>query len=303
MKNHKASWKKSMNELCLRANAKINLFLEVLDKRPDGYHNIDTIFQSIGLHDTLIFRETRSGIIKLTSDSEELPLDSSNLVYKASELLLKKSGKNYGVEIHINKRIPLGAGLAGGSTDASATLVGLNELWSLGYTTDDLLMLGRRLGADVPFCLVGGTAIGRERGDILTRLNPIPKLYVVIANPGFQVSTAWAYNGLSKLGLTRERKSDNILVDKIQRGDLSDIEGDLFNVFESLVMEEYPEIRELKSLLAQHGVLGVLMTGSGSTVFALIQDISIAEKIQQKARQRVGYCVVTETSDFSIAKI
>lgn len=292
-----------MSELCLQANAKINLFLEVLDKRPDGYHNIDTIFQSIGLHDTLIFRKTRSGVIKLTSDNEELPLDSSNLVFKASELLLKESGKNYGVEIHINKRIPLGAGLAGGSTDASATLVGLNELWSLGYTTDDLLMLGRRLGADVPFCLIGGTAIGRERGDILTRLNPIQKLYVVIANPGFQVSTAWAYKSLSKLGLTRERKSDNILVEKIQKGDLSDIGGNLFNVFESVVMEEYPEIRELKTLLTQPGVLGVLMTGSGSTVFALTQDIVSAEKIQQQARQHVGYCIVTETSDFSIARI
>jgi 4-diphosphocytidyl-2-C-methyl-D-erythritol kinase len=292
-----------MSELCLRANAKINLFLEVLDKRPDGYHNIDTIFQSIGLHDTLIFRETRSGIIKLTSDNEELPLDSSNLVYKASELLLKESGKNYGVEIHINKRIPLGAGLAGGSTDASATLVGLNELWSLGYTVDDLLMLGRKLGSDVPFCLIGGTAIGRERGDILTRLNPIQKLYVVIANPGFQVSTAWAYKNLSKLGLTRERKSDNILVEKIQKDDLSDIRENLFNVFESVVMEEYPEIRKLKTLLTQPGVLGVLMTGSGSTVFALTQDIDSAEKIQQQARQHVGYCVVTETSDFSIARI
>jgi len=292
-----------MSELCLRANAKINLFLEVLDKRPDGYHNIDTIFQSIDLHDTLLFRETRSGVIKLSSDNEELPLDSSNLVYKASELLLKESGKNYGVEIHINKRIPLGAGLAGGSTDASATLIGLNELWSLGYTTDDLLMLGSRLGADVPFCLIGGTAIGRERGDILTRLTPIQKLYVVIANPGFQVSTARAYKNLSKLGLTRERKSDNILVEKMQKGDLSDIGGDLFNVFESVVMEEYPEIRELKTLLTQSGVLGVLMTGSGSTVFALTHDISSAEKIQQQARQHVGYCVVTETSDFSIAKI
>jgi len=292
-----------MSELCLRANAKINLFLEVLDKRLDGYHNIDTIFQSIDLHDTLLFRETKAGVIKLSSDNEELPLDSSNLVYKASELLLKESGKNYGVEIHINKRIPLGAGLAGGSTDASATLIGLNELWSLGYTTDDLLMLSSRLGADVSFCLIGGTAIGRGRGDILTRLNPIPKLYVVIANPGFQVSTAWAYKGLSKLGLTRERKSDNILVEKIQKGDLSDIGENLFNVFESVVMEEYPEIRELKTLLTQPGVLGVLMTGSGSTVFALTQDISSAEKIQQQARQHVGYCVVTETSDFSIARI
>ena len=292
-----------MSERCLRANEKINLFLEVLDKRPDGYHNIDTIFQSIGLHDTLLFRETRSGVIKLSSDNEELPLDSSNLVYKASELLLKESGKNYGIEIHINKRIPLGAGLAGGSTDASATLIGLNELWSLGYTTDDLLMLGSRLGADVPFCLIGGTAIGRGRGDILTRLNPIQKLYVVIANPGFQVSTAWAYKDLSKLGLTRERKSDNILVEKIQKGDLSDIGGNLFNVFESVVMEEYPEIRELKTFLTHHGVLGVLMTGSGSTVFALTQDISIAEKIQRQAKQHISYCVVTETSDFSIARI
>jgi len=291
-----------MNELRLRANAKINLFLEVLDKRPDGYHNIDTIFQSIGLHDTLVFRETRSGVIKLSSDNEELPLDSSNLVYKASELLLKESGKDYGIDIYISKKIPLGAGLAGGSTDAAGTLVGLNELWSLGYTTDDLHRFGSKLGADVPFCLTGGTAIGRERGDILTRLNPIPKLYVVIVNPGFQVSTAWAYKSLSNLGLTRKRKSDNILIEKINKGDLSDIGENLFNVFESVVMEEYPKIRELKTLLTQPETLGALMTGSGPTVFALTQDISIAERIQRQVKYHAGYCVVTETSDFSIAK-
>jgi len=292
-----------MNELRLRANAKINLFLEVLDKKPDGYHNIETIFQSIDLHDILTFRETRPGVIKLNSDNKEMPLDSSNLVYKASDLLLKESGKNYGVEIHINKMIPLGAGLAGGSTDASATLIGLNELWSLGYTLDDLLKLGSKLGADVPFCLIGGTAIGRGRGDILTRLNPISKLYVVIANPGFQISTAWAYKTLSNLGLTRERKSGNILIEKIQKGDISEIGKNLFNAFESIVMEEYPKIRELKTLLTQPDVLGILMSGSGSTVFALTQDIPIAERIQRQVRQHTGYCVVTETSDFSIARI
>jgi 4-diphosphocytidyl-2-C-methyl-D-erythritol kinase len=290
-----------MDELSLRANAKINLFLEVLDKRPDGYHNIETIFQSIDLHDTLVFREARSGVIKLSSDNAELPLDSSNLVYKASELLLKESQKNYGVEIHITKRIPLGAGLAGGSTDAAATLVGLNELWSLGYTTDDLLNIGGKLGADVPFCLIEGTAIGRERGDVLTKLNPIPKLSVVIANPGFQVSTAWAYKSLVNLGLTRERKSGNILIESISKGEFSDIGDSLYNVFESVVMNEYPIVRELKAKLTQSEIMGVLMTGSGPTVFALTKDISTAERIQKQV-QHSSYCVVTETSNLSIAR-
>ena len=193
-----------MAELHLRANAKINLFLEVLDKRPDGYHNIETVFQSIALHDVIVLRENTSGTVEIRCDHPLVPLDSFNLAYRAAELLSNESGKRYGVQIHIVKKIPIGAGLAGGSTDAAATLIGLNELWRLGYNVEDLLRLGSELGADVPFCIMGGTALGRGRGDELTRLTPFPEIPVVIGNPRFQISTVWAYGSLKSLRLTRE---------------------------------------------------------------------------------------------------
>jgi 4-diphosphocytidyl-2-C-methyl-D-erythritol kinase len=292
-----------MREIKLRANAKINLFLEVLDKRQDGYHNIETIFQSIDLHDTLSFREAKLSNIKLSCDNPQVPLDSSNLVYKAADLLLKESGKNYGCEVHITKRIPIGGGLAGGSADASATLIGLNKLWSLGYTFDDLLTFGGKLGADVPFCMIGGTALGTGRGDQLTKLNPFPKVYVVIANPGFQVSTAWAYKSLSSLGLTRERKSGNILIDRIQHSDLTDIGNHLFNVFELLVIQEYPIVGEIKTEMLRSNVLGAMMTGSGSTVFAITDSSQIANEVQKQVAEIVDYCIVAETSTNSISEI
>lgn len=292
-----------MTDLRLSANAKINLFLEVLDKRPDGYHNIETVFQSIALHDIITFRENRSGIVKIRCDDPRVPLASSNLAYKAAQLLREESGTRYGVEIHILKRIPIGAGLAGGSADAAATLVGLNELWELGYAADDLLKLGGRLGADVPFCIMGGTALGLGRGDELTRLAPFSGNPVVIANPGFQVSTAWAYGNLRDLGLTRARKSANILIEKMQQRKVPDVGKGLFNVFESVVMKEYPRIREIKEGFVQAGVSGALMTGSGPTVFALAQDMLIAQRVCEQIKGLADFCIVSKTSNTSIAKM
>ncbi len=289
-----------MTELRLRANAKINLFLEVLDRRTDGYHNIETVFQSIDLHDVIILRENTPGTIEIKCDHPQVPLDSSNLVYRAAELLLNESGKRCGVQIEIIKNIPVGAGLAGGSTDAAATLVGLSELWKLGYNVGELCRLGGKIGADVPFCLMGGTALGRGRGDELTRLTPFPETPVVIANPGFQVSTARAYESLR---LTRERKSGNILVGKMQRGDVSDIGDRLFNIFESVVMEEHPLVREIKEEFIRSGALAALMTGSGPTVFALARDTSSAQHIRDQVSRLADFCIVTRTSNFSIARM
>jgi len=289
-----------MTEIRLRANAKINLFLEVLDRRPDGYHNIETVFQSIDLHDVIILRENAPGSIEIKCEHPQVPLDSSNLVYKAAELLLSESGKRCGVQIEIIKNIPIGAGLAGGSTDAAATLVGLSELWELGYDTGKLCRLGGKIGADVPFCIMGGTALGRGRGDELTRLTPFPETPVVIANPGFQVSTARAYESLR---LTRERKSGNILVGKMQRGDVSDIGGNLYNIFESVILEEYPLVREIKEEFIRSGALAALMTGSGPTVFALARDTLSAQHLRERVSRLADFCIVTRTSNFSIARM
>jgi len=291
-----------MNELRLRANAKINLFLEVLDKRPDGYHNIETVFQSIDLHDVISLTET-PGDITVSCDNPQVPLDSSNLAYKAAEMLLEKSGERCGVKIHIAKNIPVGAGLAGGSADAAATLVGLNELWELGYSIEELMRMGGRLGADVPFCIMGGTALGRGKGDELTRLMPFDEIPVVIANPGFQVSTAWAYGNLRNLGLTRERKSANILIGRMQKRDILNAGRELFNIFEDIVEEEYPLVHRMKECFIRSGASGALMTGSGPTVFALTQDDSSAQCIREQASHFADFCIVTRTSSVSIARM
>ena len=292
-----------MTELRLRANAKINLFLEVLDKRQDGYHNIETVFQSIDLHDIIVLRENTSGVVEVDCDHPQVPLNSSNLAYKAAKLLLDESGKHYGVRIHILKRIPIGAGLAGGSTDAAATLIGLNKLWKLGYGTKELLQLGGKLGADVPFCIMGGTALGRGRGDKLTRLKPFPEIPVVIANPGFQVSTARAFGNLKNLGLTRARKNANILVGKMQQHDISDLGEELFNVFESVITEEHPLISKIKEDFIRSGALGALMTGSGPTVFALVSDMSSARYIREQVSRLADFCIITKTSNVSTIKM
>lgn len=291
-----------MKNLTINANAKINLFLEVLDKRSDGYHNIETVFQSIDLHDTLTFEERKSGI-SIISDNKDLPTDSSNLIVKAYELLLKESGKSYGANIQLIKRIPIGAGLAGGSADASATLIGLNELWGLSYSINDLIELGKKLGADVPFCIIGGTAIGKERGDLITKLNPISDIYVVIANPGFEVSTAWAYKSLSDLGLTRNRKNANIIIEKINESDISAIAKNLYNSFEMLVSREHPIIAEMKSEMLNLGALGASMTGSGPTVFALTEDLAVARNIKNGLENHIKFCTIAKTTDHSIIKL
>ena len=290
-------------QLRFRANAKINLFLEALNKRPDGYHNIETVFQSIDLHDVITLREKASEGVEIKCDAPRVPLDSSNLVYRAAELLSAESGERRGVEIDIMKRIPVGAGLAGGSTDAAATLAGLNELWELGYSVDDLLSLGSKLGADVPFCIMGGTALGRGRGDELTRLEPFSGAPVVIANPGFQVSTAWAYGSLGNLGLTIEKKSATILVGKIQQRDAANIGKELFNIFESVVAEKYPPIREIKEEFMRAGALGALMSGSGPTVFALASDGLSAQHICERASRLTDFCIVAQTANTSIARM
>lgn len=292
-----------MNQITLRANAKINLFLNVLDKRPDGYHNIETIYQSISLHDTITLRKLSHGEVKLQSNIPDLPTDERNIVYKAVKLMMSETNTNYGVDIQIIKRIPISAGLAGGSADAAGTLVGLNELWDIGFSQDKLKELGEKLGADVPFCIIGGTCLGEGKGEKIIKLNSLPSLPVVIANPGFQVSTAWAYENIDNLGLTEITKNANILIDKINQKDLSNISDDLFNIFESVVFQKYPVLSELKDCFNKNGALGSLMTGSGPTVFALAKDIPTAANLCKEASRFVEYCIIARVSDSSIQRI
>jgi len=299
-----------METLILQAHAKINLFLDVLYKRPDGYHEIETVFQSISLHDDLTLRKIKKGI-EIRCAHPHVPSDASNLAYKAAELILETANISEGVEITIDKNIPVAAGLGGGSADAAATLVGINELFGLAYQRDFLMQLGAKLGADVPFCILGGTAIGRGIGEILTPLPTFTGCHLVVANPGFEVKTSWAYRSLSlsngrknrsatkiqqkisNFSLTKSEKNVNILGQEIQ-----EVCDEFFNVFENTVITEYPIIAELKKSLRDFGALGVLMSGSGPSVFSFVFDESHAESVAE--RLRTHFCIATTTSDVGV---
>ena len=240
-----------MQELRIRAHAKINLFLDVLYKRPDGYHEIETVFQSIGLSDEIILKKLPKDI-KIKCEHPQVPLDESNLAYRTAKLLFESSELSAGVEITIKKRIPISAGLGGGSADAAGVLVGLNQLFELGYEREQLMQLGAKLGADVPFCILGGTALGQGIGEILTPLPPIGRTWLVLVNPGFMVSTAWVYQNLhgrifnfdyanpgnKNLGLTKCPKNVNILIQQIRTDNLPGICPEMFNALEAVVVHD-----------------------------------------------------------------
>lgn len=286
-----------MQELQIQAYAKINLFLNVLYKRPDGYHEIETVFQSIGLSDDIILRKL-SRNIKINCEHPQIPLDESNLAYRAAKLLLEASGLSEGVEITITKRIPVAAGLGGGSADAAGTLVGLNQLFELGYEREQLMQLGAKLGADVPFCILGGTALGRGIGEILTPLPPLGRIWLVLVNPGFMVSTALVYQNFKKsenLGLTKCPKNVNILIQRMRTSNLRKICDEMFNALEEVVVNEYPVVRNLKIQLKKSGALSTLMSGSGPTVFALMPDEFHAKAAEEKLSNETYFCITTIT--------
>ncbi|WP_003540713.1 4-(cytidine 5'-diphospho)-2-C-methyl-D-erythritol kinase [Desulfotomaculum nigrificans] len=275
--------------LSLTAHAKINLTLDVLSRRPDGYHEVEMIMQSIKLHDRLEFSPA-VGEITLTSTGLPVPMGPDNLILRAARLLQQRVGVNHGAHIHLDKRIPVAAGLAGGSTDAAATLQGLNRLWQLELKQDQLMELARQLGADVSFCLTGGTAIARGIGEVLTPLAPAPRFGVILVKPPFGVSTARVYQGLD-LNNLGHRPHTSAMVEALKQGDLDKVAYCLANVLESVTLNLYPELKEIKQQLMQAGCRGVLMSGSGPTVFGLTKDEKSAEQIAGKLNYP-GYQVI-----------
>ncbi|MDO7788074.1 4-(cytidine 5'-diphospho)-2-C-methyl-D-erythritol kinase [Desulforamulus aquiferis] len=261
----------------LRAHAKINLTLDVLARRPDGYHEVEMIMQSIELHDTLNFNIAQKDITLMVTGLP-VPEGADNLVLKAAHLLREFSGTELGATISLNKKIPVAAGLAGGSTDAAATMLGLNQLWNLGLQRDDLMGLALQLGADVSFCLLGGTAIARGIGEVLSPLASAPRFGVVLVKPSFGISTKDVYQNLSldNLGL---RPNTSAMVRALGEGNLKQVAGELVNVLESVTIQIKPELNELKTKLKKAGCQGVLMSGSGPTIFGLTADMKSAVEV------------------------
>ena len=289
-----------MRNIQVRAHAKINLYLDVVGKREDGYHNLETIFHSIRLHDDVIIRKQRTKNITVHCEHPRIPSDSRNLAYRAAQCLSDAVGGIGGIAIDIHKRIPVAAGLAGGSANAAAVLHGVNELFELGFTQETLMRFGAQLGADVPFCLHGGAALGLGIGDQLTRLPALPDLPLLLLNPGIEISTAAIFKKLN-FPLTKHEKNVIIITTYIEKGDVLGIGENLYNLLEMPVFPAHPEIAALKTELSkQPGCCGALMSGSGATLFAMMHDSETARQSESHFKNKVSFCKTTVTSPVGV---
>jgi 4-diphosphocytidyl-2-C-methyl-D-erythritol kinase len=280
-----ASW-----DLVLPARAKVNFGLYVLDRRADGYHDIWTIFREIAFHDTLYFRR-QSETLSISTNQADLPVGEDNLITRAVRLMQRKAGGPARLAIHLEKRIPLAAGLGGGSSNAATTLIALNRLYALGLSQADLASLGAELGADVPFFIYGGAAIVRGRGERLEPLVGCEPLWLVLINPGIHVSTGWAYKNVN-LKLTNFRpiisvlsRMENIVLTGSQR-------MELINMLEEPVIKRYPVIESIKTTLLTHGAEWAMMSGSGSTTFGVFSSKVAAEEARQHIERPEEWLVV-----------
>ena len=260
-----------MKEIRLKARAKINLTLDVLGRRDDGYHDLKMIMQSISLYDSVFIKKTDKNNIKLKSNIDWLPSDERNLAYKACKVMKERFNIKEGIFIEIDKRIPISAGLAGVSSDCATVLFGINNLFNLGLTQKELMDIGLTLGSDVPYCIMRGTALAEGVGDILTPLPPCPDMHVVLLKPAISVSTAVVYNGLN-LSEVKERPDTEKVIEAIKNGDRDGISKGLSNVLESVTLSMYPELNDYKKRLMEKGANATLMSGSGPTIFGLFYE-------------------------------
>ena len=271
-----------MKEIRIESPAKVNLFLEVLGKREDGYHNVETVLETVDLCDDIILKETKEGI-EIASNFPSLPLGRENLAYQAAFLLKKRLGIEKGIQLTINKRIPLASGLGGGSSNGASVILGLNKLWDLDLSYEELLVLAREIGADVPFFLRKGRALGRGRGNELWPLPQSPTLHFVLIFPGFEISAEWAYKNLRDL--TKERQSIKMILSALKSGDIGKVANSIYNRLEEAIIPKYPLIARIKERLLKLGARGTLMSGSGSSVFGLAEDGKRAKEIYDKIKK------------------
>lgn len=277
----------------IKTRAKINLTLDVLNKRTDGYHDVEMVMQSINLFDELDFNLIENEII-ISSNSQEIPVDNNNLVYKAAKLLKDRYNYEKGVKIILRKYIPVSAGLAGGSTNAAGTLSTLNKLWGLNIPEDTLLNLGKEIGADVPFCMMGGTALARGIGEKLTILPPLPKFYVVLVKPDISISTAWAYKQLDIEHIAR-RPNIKEMLKAIEENNINNIANNTINIFEQSVMKVYPEIQKIKDQMTSLKANTALMSGSGPTVYGLFSNRNYAGEAYEYFKGKYVQTYIVDT--------
>lgn len=286
-----------MKELTLQAMAKVNLGLDVVRRLENGYHEVRMIMQSIRLYDELTFEKTESGIV-LVIDKDELPADENNLIYKSAKLIAEHYPLSGGVKITLKKHIPMAAGMAGGSTDAAATFHGLNRLFSLGMSLEEMQRLGVKIGADVPFCMAGGTMLSEGIGEVLTELPNAPEAFLVIAKPDISVSTKYVYENLH-VEQIEHHPNMQAVEDAIRAGNLQEMCAHMENILENVTEKQHPIIRQIKERLTENGAAAALMSGSGPTVFGIFEERETAQRAFE-ALQECGLAkdlLVTTFSD------
>ena len=282
-----------MNQIWLAAPAKINLGLSILGKLTSGYHEVKFIFSQVSLFDRIQLKEIPTNEIKIICNDKQVPTDKINTVYKAALLLKKIVKTKKGIEIKIDKQIPVAAGLGGGSSDAAQTLIGLNKLWNVGLNTTDLVKVGLKIGVDVCYQLVGGTKLATHLGEKLKPLPKLPKIYLVLSNPNIEVSTKWAYTNVdySQIG---KNQLDN-LIKAVKDKDLKQIAKNLHNDFEFWVPNLVPAILKIKAKMLEDGAIGAIMSGSGPTVFGLCENQATALKVYNNLKKEFPKTYLAET--------
>ncbi len=271
-------------EITRKAYAKINLGLDVIGKRDDGYHLVKMIMQNVDIYDTLTFEDTEDGEITLTSSDDGIPTDGSNLICKVAAQLKETFSVNRGVRIKLEKRIPVAAGMAGGSTDAAAAYLALNELWELSLSKEELCRMAVKLGADIPYCIVGGTALSEGIGEVLSPVDNKAEYQLVVAKPDIAVSTGWVYTELDSHEIKSHPDIDGIK-SAIEAGDVHGMCERIGNVLEPVTVSKYPVIADLERTLEDNGAVRAFMTGSGPTVFAVYDDEEKAAKGYEAVRK------------------
>ncbi|MCI9336921.1 MAG: 4-(cytidine 5'-diphospho)-2-C-methyl-D-erythritol kinase [Lachnospiraceae bacterium] len=272
-----------MDAYRIKAYAKVNLGLDVVRRLPNGYHQVKMVMQSVELHDELTVEPAPEGIF-LTTDAGNLPTGKDNLICKAARLMLDKYGISQGLRVHLHKNIPIAAGMAGGSTDAAAVMKGINRIFCLGLSVPQLMEDGVNIGADVPYCILGGTALAEGIGEKLTPLAPLPPCHILIVKPDISVSTKYVYEHLDAQDVTNHPDIDG-MVEAILAGSLPGITDRMQNVLETVTVSAYPVINDIKAKMLGLGAEGSLMSGSGPTVFGIFQSLAAAQRAFDQFRR------------------
>lgn len=284
-----------MNSIQLKSRAKINLSIDVLGKREDGYHLVEMIMQTIDLFDKIKIFSLKEDTIIIESNSLDIPLDSTNIVYKAADLIKKQYNIKEGVKIIIEKNIPIAAGMAGGSSNAAAVLVGLNQLWQLKLSENKLKELGLKLGADVPFCIGGQTALAENIGEKLTKIDGLSEnIFILVCKPELFVSTKEIYEEID-LKIIEKRPNNKLLIQLLKENKIQQIADNMYNVLEEVTRERYPVIEEIEKIMMENDALGSMMSGSGPTVFGLYINREDAENCKNKLLKKFSQVYIVKS--------